>query len=162
MKQLVLYEGGSSRRRVESQGYEWEVRTRFDKDCLELADRHYSRQKVGSSQFVPPGSCLVLYRPGVVWVSLHQKYIMHEFKDTWSCPIFRNESCDLSSDLIRSALEITKAEWNEKDQPIGGFITFVDASKVSSSNPGYCFKRAGFKKIGETKSGKQCLHIPLI
>lgn len=30
-------------------------------------------------------------------------------------------------------------------------ITFVDESKIESVNPGYCYKRAGFKVVGRTK-----------
>jgi hypothetical protein len=38
----------------------WAMSNRFDRRALPLADRHYSRRKIGSPQFVPPGRCLVL------------------------------------------------------------------------------------------------------
>lgn len=49
----------------------WVVSDRFDPRALPLADRHYNRQKVGSNQFVPPGSCLVLLTPNAdaLWVT---------------------------------------------------------------------------------------------
>ena len=31
--------------------------------------------------------------------------------------------------------------------------TYVDAAKVASPNPGYCFQVAGWHKCGKTKSG---------
>lgn len=47
----------------------WQKRHRFDVDARRVADRHYNRQKVGSPQFVPPGRCLVLYAPRLLWVT---------------------------------------------------------------------------------------------
>ena len=32
----------------------WEITTKCDPACLALADRHYSRQKVGTAQFTRP------------------------------------------------------------------------------------------------------------
>lgn len=34
------------------------------------------------------------------------------------------------------------------------FYTYVDPRKVKSGVAGYCFRRAGYKHIGNTKSGK--------
>ncbi len=61
--------------------------------------------------------------------------------DGWTCTIFRNESSDLSSDLIRAA----EAELVQRfDCGPSGFLTYVWDKKIRSSNPGYCFKRAGW------------------
>jgi hypothetical protein len=38
----------------------WRPSHRFDTPARLLADRHYNRQKPGSPQFMPPGSCRVL------------------------------------------------------------------------------------------------------
>lgn len=38
----------------------WRRSDRADPAALILADRHYSRQKPGTPQFVQPGRCLVL------------------------------------------------------------------------------------------------------
>jgi hypothetical protein len=32
-------------------------------------------------------------------------------------------------------------------------VTFVDARKVASRNPGYCYETAGFRRVGRTKGG---------
>ncbi len=47
--------------------------------------------------------------------------------------------------------------WGEP--PADGMITFVDAAKVRSPNPGYCFKQAGFRSAGRTKSGLIVLRL---
>ncbi len=42
-----------------------------------------------------------------------------------------------------------------------GMLTYVWDSKVASENPGYCFKRAGWKRIGKSADGrKTLLHKP--
>jgi hypothetical protein len=33
----------------------WRIVTKFDRQACAIADRHYSRRKPGSSQFMPPG-----------------------------------------------------------------------------------------------------------
>jgi hypothetical protein len=38
----------------------WSRRPKFDSACARLADRHYSRRKIGSPQFMPPGQTIVL------------------------------------------------------------------------------------------------------
>lgn len=45
----------------------WQRTKRFDPAVARLADSHYSRQKVGSPQFHPPGQSIVLYVPGPQW-----------------------------------------------------------------------------------------------
>lgn len=67
----------------------------FDKQGRELADRHYSRRKVGSPQFMPPGQRFVLIAPGAVW-GWWRPHPSSGIKamnklDGWTCAIFRNE-----------------------------------------------------------------------
>ena len=73
------------------------------------------------------------------------------------CSMFRNEGAGLSSELIREAIAATKYNW--PDIPPLGMVTFVDTKKVSSQNPGYCYKHAGFKRVGKTKSGLVALQL---
>ena len=86
-----------------------------------------------------------------VWVSSWPlaEYTKHEWSGAWVCSMFRNESRLLSSQLIREAVAATCHEWG--NPPDLGMITFVKASAIRSVNPGYCFKRAGFRRVGETK-----------
>lgn len=141
----------------------WEESFRADPEARAIADRHYNRQKVGAPQFVPPGRCLVLKRPGALWITSfpEAEYVMHEWAGAMVCSAFRRESGPLASTLIRSALAATvwKAEtdagWGGLPRPSHGWpmVTFVDRKKVRSTNPGLCFLEAGFERIGETKGG---------
>lgn len=38
----------------------WHITHRADRRTRSIADRHYNRQHVGATGFVPPGRCLVL------------------------------------------------------------------------------------------------------
>jgi hypothetical protein len=99
--------------------------------------------------FCRPGRNLVL-RTAVgdaVWVN--RAGIRDDELKAWECTIFRNESKYLSSDMIRVAVEATIAEWGQP--PPDGIITYVDQSKVRSSNPGFCFLSAGFQRIGKSR-----------
>lgn len=73
----------------------------------------------------------------------------------WTCTIFRNEGRRWkSSRLILAAEECVLSAYGvQKD----GFVTYVWRDKVESANPGYCFKMAGWKKIGTSKDGKKDL-----
>lgn len=62
--------------------------------------------------------------------------------DAWRCSIFRNEGAGLSSELIEGAMVLTAERWS--DRPADGWLTWIDTTKVASSNPGSCFKQAGW------------------
>lgn len=47
----------------------WTLSHRFDPAAVQIADRHYNRQKVGTPQFVPPGRCMVLLGGPALWVT---------------------------------------------------------------------------------------------
>lgn len=140
------------------------VRTwRADPRVRALADRHYSRKSIGAAQFAPPGRNLTLrtFAADAAWVTSWPlpEYVLHPWGDAWTCTLFRNESAALSSALITEAIAATTAYFGPA-VPAGGFLTFVDARKVRSTNPGYCFKRAGFEDIGRTKDrGLVVLHL---
>src|SRR5690606_32667924 len=117
--------------------------------CRLLADRHYSRQTVGDPQFCRPGRNLVLRTAhgDAVWVTWHG--IRDDGMKAWECTIFRNESGNLSSEMVKQAIAATIGEWGTPARD--GIITYVDQSKVRSLNPGFCFKMAGFREIGKSK-----------
>jgi len=143
----------------------WIKSHRADPQVVPLADRHYNRQKVGSPQFVPPGSCLVLKSPclNAFWVTSYPKaeYVKHAWAGAWMCAAFRNEGAGLSSDLIRDAVAHTRDFYG--DPPPLGMITFVDRSKTrakSRDHIGYCYQRAGFLLLNErTKGGLYVLQM---
>ena len=140
----------------------WLLSNRFDREVLPLADRHYTRQKIGSPQFVPPGRCLVLRTPSVdaFWVTSwpFAEYVRHAWGGAWVCSAFRNESTVLSSLLIREAVAATLAFFGAA--PALGMITFVNADKVRHKrDPGRCYLRAGFRNVGFTKGGLVALQL---
>lgn len=136
-------------------GY-WRVTNRADPVACSIADRHYTRQKPGSSQFVPPGRCLVLItdNASALWVTSFPfaEYVKHEWAGAWICSLFRNEGHYLSSALIREAVALTYRRYGEP--PSNGMVTFINRGKVRRKRDyGRCFLRAGFAVVGETKGG---------
>ncbi len=130
----------------------WTRRGRFDPAAARLADRHYSREKVGSPQVGGPGFLLVFVTPDELacWISKRHADEIWEGKRSrttadgfrgYRCAMFRNEGQQLASDLIREAVRLTEEFWGASPH---GWLTYVDKSKVASANPGYCFKQAGW------------------
>jgi len=142
----------------------WRRSHRADPEAREIADRHYNRQKPGTPQFVPPGRCLVLVARTetgrAFWITSwpFAEYVKHAWAGAFVCSAFRNEGAGLSSDLIRQACAATVAEFGPP--PIEGMITFVDRSQVRRKRDfGRCFRRAGFRPVGETKGGLVALQL---
>lgn len=134
----------------------WSRSWRADPRALPLADRHYNRQKVGSPQFVPPGSCVVFLTEdaGAVWVTSWPiaAYVKHAWAGAMVNSLFRRESGPLASDLIVAATAATRAHW--PDLPALGIVSFVDASKTRRKrDPGRCYRRAGWTHVGYTAGG---------
>jgi hypothetical protein len=142
----------------------WWISYRTDPEARVIADRHYNRQKPGTKGFVPPGRCLVLKIPGeAFWVTSYPfaQYVKHAWAGSWVCSAFRNEGTRLSSELILHALACTRwaaRTWENWDEP-EGMVTFVNTKKVNSRNPGFCYKKAGFKNVGFTKAGLVALYM---
>lgn len=140
----------------------WHRSHRFDRRALPLADRHYNRQKVGSPQFVPPGRNLVLLTSDAdaLWVTSwpFPEYVRHAWPGAWVCSIFRNESPFLARELIREAVAATLAHYISP--PSLGMVTFVNADKVRRKrDPGRCFIKAGFRRVGHTAGGLVALQL---
>ena len=144
----------------------WYLSNRADPDCLPIADRHYNRQKIGSPQFVPPGRCVVLKAPGMVWVTSwpFAQYVKHEWAGAWVNSMFRKENQDgVASDFIREAVAATKSIW--PDVPSKGLITFIDPVHVKPrvirgrSTWGHSYFQAGFKHVGYTKGGLWAMQL---
>lgn len=138
----------------------WAISNRADPASRAIADRHYSRQKPGTRQFVPPGRCLVLRAPRAVWVTSwpFAEYVKHDWGGAWICSLFRNEGGTLSSQLITEAVAATVWRWPEP--PALGMVTFVDrAATRPKKHPGYCYLRAGFEPVGRTSGGLHALQL---
>ena len=126
----------------------WVRRQKFYPPAAAMADRHYSRRKVGSPQFMPPGQTIVLTTPDdralFGWWRPDPKSGIVPMNKLlgWTCTIFRNESELRSSELILAA-ERALVEHSGECGP-DGMLTYVWDKKVSSKNPGYCYKCAGW------------------
>lgn len=137
----------------------WSRSHRAGKEALVLADKHYNRQSPGSSQFVPPGRCLVFKAPGAVWVTSwpYAQYTKHEWAGAFINSLFRKECKGDASTFIRDACAATRHEW--PDIPELGMITFIDPNEVKPRKVrhrlciGISYFEAGFVHVGYTKGG---------
>lgn len=124
-------------------------------DALVLYERHYScyeykdGRKRRGNKIVGPGERIVLLNEEKDALFVWRKFIDDSGQKGVNCAVFRNESNQLSSEMIKDATELAWNKWNGER-----LYTYVDAEKVESENPGYCFIKAGWKKCGVTKSGK--------
>lgn len=135
---------------------DWWLTKDGDGKCLTMYERHYSAHRYQDGRkrvlFAGPGFKIVLR----TWEG-DAFFVWRKFKDDSgqqgiNCAAFRNESAFKSSDLIRQADAIADFCF-----PSERHYTYVDAAKVRSRNPGYCFIVAGWRRCGTTKSGKLVL-----
>lgn len=131
----------------------WRPARDGDRIALELYLRHYSARRYSDGRaralFVGPGEKLVLVAHDDTAVFVWRRFISMDDQVGICCAIFRNEGEALSSDLIREADAIADARWPAEAR----HYTYVAPRKVRSSNPGYCFLMAGWRRAGLTKGG---------
>jgi hypothetical protein len=109
--------------------------------------RHYSAWKRSKSSkkkaFCGPGQKMVLVTPDYSALFVWK---VTDFRDDDQagiyCAIFRNEGEQLSSELIRHAVKEAFQRWG-----IQRCFTYVDPKRVVSKNPGYCFIKAGWRRV---------------
>lgn len=142
----------------------WQQSHRADPPLVRLADRHYNRQKPGTNQFVPPGSC-VCFKVEVSgeavagWTTSWPmpEYTKHAWAGAWVNSLFRKECDGLAHEFILAAVAATR--WEYPDTPALGMVTFIDPAKVRPVKRrgvevwGYSYIKAGFSLVGETKGG---------
>lgn len=117
-----------------------------------LYDRHYSRNRnaVGDPRVAGPGEKMVLITPCARALFVWRKFRSKDLTagpDDINCAIFRNEGAGLASDLIRAAMRLAYDHWGPRR-----LYTYVNPRRVRSTNPGYCFLQAGWRKCGQTKT----------
>ena len=136
------------------------VTSPFDPEMAALADRHYSRQTVGARQFCNSGRKLILRNAEAtvlfVWMFPYPEYRMDK-QTGYNCTLFRNESSRRSSEIILEAERFAVEKWGP-----GRAYTYVDPSKIHSSNPGWCFQAADWKVCGTSTKGKRLLEKFLV
>lgn len=118
-----------------------------DPRALALYERHYSAHHYRDHRpkrltFVGPGEKLVLLTPDGLALYAWRRSAFTDYEGI-NCTVFRNEGPRRSSDLIRVAAEHAWSRW-----PGERLYTFVDARKIRSTNPGYCFLMAGWRLTG--------------
>lgn len=150
-------------------GVIWRLSHRADPRARILADRHYNRQKIGTPQFAPPASCIVLYAlehgGEAFWITSWPfgEYVKHRWPEAWVCSAFRNENAGTASLMIREALAVTRHMYGEP--PDIGCVTFIDSTKVKPTVRRGCrtwgrtYELAGFKPDGATKGGLLAFRI---
>lgn len=130
----------------------WWLTKDGDADCIDLYERHYSAYRYRDGRvrklFVGPGEKVVLRTEAGDACFVWRKFKDDSGQQGINCAVFRNESEYRSSDLIRQADEIADCLWINRRH-----YTYVDPKKVRSSNPGFCFLAAGWRRCGMTKSG---------
>lgn len=119
-----------------------------------LYNRHYSAYHYADGRqpkkTAGPGEYMALITPEADAI-----FIWRKFRDACAgqtginCAVFRNEGSRLSSDLIREAMERAGQRW-----PGERLYTYIDPRKIRSTNPGCCFKVAGWREAGKTKKRK--------
>lgn len=128
----------------------WQAVRDGDDTCRHIFDRHYSRYRYAdgrkSKLFVGPGEKMVLLWPDARALFVWRKFISADGQDGVNCAVFRNEGAGLSSKLIRQADAMADGRW-----PGQRHYTYVNPRAVRSSNPGYCFLMAGWRRCGITK-----------
>lgn len=118
-----------------------------------LFDRHYSRYFYADGRkpklFVGPGQKMVLMTCDGTALFVWRKFISGDGQQGVNCAIFRNEGRILSSSLILEAEGLAWQRW-----PGERLYTYINPKGIRSSNPGYCFIKAGWTKVGITKVNK--------
>jgi hypothetical protein len=129
-----------------------------DERATALYRRHYSFQRYADGRLqdwsngnrwliLGPGEKMLLMTVDCRALFGWRKFIDDAGQTGVNCAVFRNEGPLLSSELILEAEQHAWARW-----PGERLYTYVNAGAVQSSNPGWCFQVAGWRKCGRTKS----------
>lgn len=120
-----------------------------NRTAISIFDRHYTSKRAHlrkQAQILGPGTKLLLLTPDARALFAWRKFKSDDGQRGVCCAVFRNEGAGLSSDLIKAADAIAFDRW-----PGQRHYTYVDARRIRSTNPGYCFLKAGWQRCGVTK-----------
>lgn len=125
-----------------------------DTFAYDIFTRHYSfnnvkpRDNRNSKRITGPGEKLLLIsKDGMALFAWRKEKFRSDEQQGVNCTIFRNEGKILSSILILEAEQFAWNKWNG-----ARLFTFINPGKIKSSNPGYCFQCAGWKRAGISKA----------
>lgn len=121
--------------------------------CYQYADRRRDNTSYRQRHLVMgPGEKLVLLSSDCRAIFGWRKFIDGSGQIGINCAFFRNENAFggriKSSQLIIYAEALARAKWPQTDR----VYTYVNPQEIESKNPGYCFKMAGWKSAGTTKT----------
>lgn len=123
-----------------------------------MMNRHYSARRYRDGRQPPkvigPGEYMALVSRDAMAIFCWRKALMMDGQTGVNCSVFRNEGRSQSSDLIRQAMARAWSRW-----PGERLFTYVNPKKIRSSNPGYCFICAGWRRCGGTKGGLVVLEV---
>jgi len=122
---------------------------------LGLYLRHYSAKgtpRRRGNRFVGPGESLVLVTPQLdaMFIWRHSTIPRKDQQVGVECYLFRNEGAALSSELIREAVRLAWERW-----PAVRLWTYVNPRRIRSTNPGACFRAAGWRRLPDSKHPKR-------
>jgi len=123
----------------------WWLTKDGDVEIYELFQHHYSSRKNRNRrirQFVGPGENIVLRTLEGDAVFVWRKFIDDSRQTGINCALFINKSRHKSSELIRQADAIADFVWPGERR-----YTYVNASAIRSTNPGFCFLKAGWRRL---------------
>lgn len=128
-----------------------------DEYAYEISRRHYSTRHYREQRqrlMVGPGRKLVLLSADgkAIFCWRQFKCDIQPPQEGYNCSIFRNEGSVLSSLLVFEAVGVVFDRWGRNR-----CWTLVNPGKIRSTNPGYCFIVAGWRKCGVSKTGKVIL-----
>lgn len=130
-----------------------------DERAAALYRRHYSCYQYADNRrneygyrnrflILGPGEKMVLLTVGCDALFAWRKFIDKSGQGGVNCAVFRNESPILSSTLILEAEALAQHRW-----PGARMYTYVNPTAIRSTNPGACFKHAGWRTCGTTRGG---------
>jgi hypothetical protein len=130
-----------------------------DPRAAALYRRHYSCYQYADNRrnqhgyrnrflIVGPGEKMLLMTVNCDALFAWRKFIDASGQTGVNCAVFRNESPILSSTLILEAEQHAWTRW-----PGQRLYTYVKPSAIKSSNPGFCYLKAGWQRCGTTKGG---------
>jgi hypothetical protein len=126
-----------------------------------IYDRHYSARRYRDgrrpSKLIGPGEYLLLATPTLDGIFAWRRFVSMDRQRGVACSIFRNEGPIRSSVMILEAMEHARERWPSETR---GY-TYVDASRIRSSNPGACFLKAGWRRCGRSQGGLYILECDL-
>lgn len=110
------------------------------------------------SLFAGPGEKIVLLTPCQRALFVWRKFICADGETGVNCSVFRNEGAGvLSSELIRAADAIAFERW-----PGQRHFTYVNPRAVRSANPGYCFIRAGWRRLKRLTKARRLMIFEIL